>query len=138
VRRLLPLVLATTATTACGAADERVNDLRPPTPVTMTAAIHADGIRVTPTRVGAGPVVLIVSNQSGAAQTVTFETDELAGGTGATTATSPRIAPRATGRLTLEARPGTYAVRTDDDAVAPTRIRIGPPRPSPQDRVLLP
>jgi hypothetical protein len=122
----------------CGGGDRRENELRPPSPVMMTAAIHSDGVQVSPASVGAGTIILVVSNQSGAPQTVTFETDELGGKTGGVTASSPRIAPRATGRLTINAREGTYSVHTADDGIEAARVKIGPPRRSSQDDLLLP
>ena len=74
---------------------ERENELRPPVPVRMTAAIHDDVVQVSPRSVGAGTIMLVVSNQSDAPQTVTFETDELGGERGGNRASSPEIAPRA-------------------------------------------
>jgi hypothetical protein len=137
VRRAALIAVAATALAGCGG-EQRENRLRPPVPVTMTAAIHSDGIQVSPAAVGAGTIVLVVSNQSGAPQTVTFETDELAGKTGANRASSPEIAPRSTGRLTITAREGSYSVHTADDAIRAARVKIGPPRESAQDDLLLP
>jgi hypothetical protein len=138
VRRFVALLAAGLVVAGCGGAQTRENRLRPPTPVTLTAAIHEDGIQVSPARVGAGTVVLVVSNQSRAPQTVTFETDQLGGSTGGTTASSPEIAPASTGRLTLSTREGTYSVHTQDDAIRAARVKIGPPRKSSQDDLLLP
>ena len=135
--RRIVLLAAGVALAGCGS-ETRENDLRPPIPVTLTAAIHEDGIQVSPARVGAGTVILVVSNQSNAPQTVTFETDELGGRTGGTTASSPEIAPASTGRLTISTREGTYSVHTQDDAIRAARVKIGPPRKSSQDSVLLP
>jgi hypothetical protein len=137
VRRLVLLALPF-ALAACGGAEQRENNLRPPVPVTLTGAIHADRIQVSPATVGAGTVVLLVSNQSRAPQTVTFETDELGGTQGGNTASSPEIAPGSTGRLTIITREGTYSVHTQDDAIRAARVDIGPPRESGQDRLLLP
>jgi hypothetical protein len=137
VRRIVVLLAAGIALAGCGGG-MRENDLRPPTPVTLTAAIHEDGIQVSPAHAGAGTVVLVVSNQSKAPQTVTFETDELGGRTGGTTASSPEIAPASIGRLTLSTREGTYSVHTQDDTIRTARVKIGPPRKSSQDDLLLP
>jgi hypothetical protein len=79
-----------------------------------------------------------MSNQSGKPQKVIFETDEIGGRTAGRTASSPVIAPRSTGRLTIEAREGTYSVHVADKAIRATRVFVGPPRPSGQDRLLLP
>ena len=50
----------------------------------------------------------------------------------------PEIAPGATGRLTITTREGTYSVHTQDDAIRAVEVKIGPPRPSGQDKLLLP
>jgi hypothetical protein len=136
VRRIAVIALVFAA--GCGGQEPRENLDRPAPPVNMTAAVQDDVVRVSPRTVGAGRIVLIISNQSGRPQKVTFETDELGGTQGGTRASSPTIAPRDTGRLTIEAREGTYAVRVDDDAIRAARIEIGPPRESGQDMLLLP
>lgn len=133
-RFALPLLLLA----GCGGAGERTNAERPPVPVTMTAAVGADAVRVSPARAGAGEITLLVSNQSGSPQTVTFETDELGGGPGGVRVRSGVIGPRSTGRLTVVPREGVYSVHTSDRRIRPARVRIGTPRPSAQDRVLLP
>jgi hypothetical protein len=137
VRRLVLFALPI-ALVACGGGEQRENKLRPPVPVTLTGAIHEDRIQISPATVGAGTITLIVSNQSKAPQTVTFETDELGGAKAGNTASSPEIAPGSTGRLTLTTRTGTYSVHTQDDAIRATEVKIGPPRKSAQDRLLLP
>ncbi len=136
--RRIVLIAVPIALAGCGGSQTRENHLRPPTPVTLTAAIHEDAVQVSPALVGAGQVVLVVSNQASTPQTVTFETDELGGTRGGTTATSPEIAPRSTGRLTISTREGIYSVHTQDDAIRAARVKIGPPRKSSQDDLLLP
>jgi hypothetical protein len=104
----------------------------------MTAAIQRDVVRVSPTSIGAGPIRLVISNQSGRPQTVTFETDELGGKAGGVRATSRRIVAHGTGGLTIDARSGTYSVHVGDGSIRPARVKVGPPRPSAQNQVLLP
>jgi hypothetical protein len=132
------LVIAVLAVAGCGGSQQRANELRPPAPITLTGAIHKDGLQISPASVGAGTIVLIVSNQSGKPQTVTFETDELGGKTAGRQASSPVIAPSTTGRLTIEAREGTYSVHVADGAIRAARVFVGPPRKSSQDQLLLP
>lgn len=137
MRRAVILATVTVAAAGCGG-EERANELRPAPPVTMTAAVQDDVIRVSPRTVGAGQIILIVSNQSDRPQRVTFATDELGGTRGGRTASTPVIPARATGRLTIDAREGQYAVSVRDDAIRAARVFVGPPRESGQDQVLLP
>jgi hypothetical protein len=137
VRRPLIAALAL-GLAGCGATAARTNDDRPPVPVMLTAAVHERFIQVSPTRVGAGPIVLVVSNQSSRPQRVTFETAELGGRTAGRRAETQTIAPQATGRLTLNARSGSYAVHAGDRTIRAAHVRVGAPRPSGQDRLLLP
>ena len=137
MRRLAPIVLLALAA-GCGGSDQRENELRPPVPVVMTAAIQDDLVRVSPSATGAGQITLVISNQTSEPQVVTFETDELGSAKGGNRASSPQIAPKGTGRVTIDAREGTYAVHTADDAIRSAQIKVGPPRESGQDRVLLP
>ena len=122
----------------CGGGSDYANKPRPPAPINVTAAISNSKISVSPQRFGAGPIVLIISNQSSSAQAVTFETDELGGTQGGNRASSSEIAPGSTGRLTITTREGTYSVHTQDDAIRAVEVKIGPPRPSGQDKLLLP
>ena len=122
----------------CGGGGPRANVPRPPAPVTLTAAIHDDVVQVSPARVGAGPIVLIVSNQTATPQRVTVETDELGGRTGGNTASTPVIPAQGTGRLTIDARSGRYAVHVGGRAIRAAHVRVGARRPSSQNDLLLP
>jgi len=133
VRRTALLLALPLAVAACGS--ERENRLRPAPPVTLTAAIHKDTVQLSPRAIGAGAIVVLVSNQSGTPQTVTVETDDLEAGN---RARSRQIAPRGTGRVTIDVRPGVYSVHVGDEGIRAARLRVGPPRPSGQDRLLLP
>ncbi len=138
MRRLVILATATVLTAGCGESDRRTNLPRPAPLVNMTAAVQDGVIRVSPTTVGAGQIVLIVSNQSDRPQRVTFATDELGGTRGGRTASTPVIPAKATGRLTIDAREGRYAVSVRDKAIRRARVFVGPPRESGQNKVLLP
>jgi hypothetical protein len=137
VRWLLCVGLGLVAA-GCGGSDARTNLPRPAPPVTMTAAVQDDVVRVSPTSVGAGQVTFVVSNQSGRAQRLTVETDELGGTRAGTTATSPPIPAGSTGRVTLKVREGNYSVHVADDAIRAARLKVGPARRSGQDDLLLP
>jgi len=137
-RGLLAIVTVVTVTAGCGGDEPRTNLPRPAPLVNLTAAVQDDVIRVSPATVGAGQIVLVISNQSDRPQRVTFRTDELGGTQGGRTASSPLIPAKSTGRLTIDAREGRYSVSVADDAIRAARVFVGPPRESGQDRVLLP
>ena len=67
--------LAALALAGCGGDEEYTNEPRSPAPINVTAAITEKKLAVSPRRFGAGPINLIVSNQTEDARSVTFETD---------------------------------------------------------------
>ena len=75
----MPAVLIVSALAGCGGGEDYANKPRPATPINVTAAISDKKISLSPKEFGAGPVVIIVSNQTGAEQTLTLQTEELGG-----------------------------------------------------------
>jgi hypothetical protein len=138
VRIAVAAIAGSALAAGCGGGGPRANVPRPPRPVTLTAAIHDDVVQVSPARVGAGLIVLIVSNQTARPQRVTFETDELGGDRPGRRASSPVIPARGTGRLTIDARSGRYAVHVGGRAIRAAHVRVGAPRRSSQNDLLLP
>src|SRR4051812_29833713 len=65
--------------TGCGDTSSHKNDPRPPAPIVVTASVSNDGISISPRRFGAGPIQLVVTNQTDASQEIRLETDELGG-----------------------------------------------------------
>jgi hypothetical protein len=130
LRRLLALALLGLA--ACGSSS-RVNRNRPPAPINVAAAIHESSIEVSPTRFGAGPIVVIVSNQSRKPRRLTVET---AGREAGIRRTTTPIAPQGTARLSVAVIRGTYLVRVR--GARPARLHVGARRPSAQNELLQP
>ena len=124
----------------CGEDDaaEYGNEPRPPAPINVTAAIDSDRVRVSPRAFGSGPVVIIISNQSGAPQTVTFETDEIGGDSGGIQRSTPEIAARSTGQLQVDPPEGTYRLSASAGDITPASLRVGERRPSAQNELLQP
>jgi hypothetical protein len=120
-----------------GGGEDYANKPRPATPINVTAAISTKKISISPKQFGAGPVVIIVSNQTTKEQTLTLQTDEL-GGTqpGLKQSTDP-IAPRGTGTLKSDVREGSYALSVRNGP-SPASLEVGPPRKSAQDTLLEP
>src|SRR5215218_7163259 len=128
-------VAAVAGVAGCGEDDDHANRDRPATAINVTAAIADGRVHVSPRRFGAGPIRLIVSNQTASAQAVTLETGGNASGVTGTTAP---IEPNGTGTLQVDVAEGDYAILTDDRGVEPASVEVGAPRPSAQNELLLP
>jgi hypothetical protein len=138
-RRTLALATAVAAAVAgCGGGEDYANRPRPATPINVTAAITDERVSVSPNTFGAGPIVIIVSNQTTERQTLTIETEELGGSQPGLRTSSRPIAPRGTGTLKLDVRQGTYAVSTRGRGIEPATVEVGKPRKSAQDELLQP
>lgn len=120
----------------CGAEDDYANEPRPPTPIVVSAAITDGRVSVSPSEFGAGPITLIVTNQSQRAQEVTLETDELGGESGGIKQNSGPINPGDTASLKADLERGTYRVSVEGGDAA--SLRVGPARESAQDELLQP
>jgi hypothetical protein len=136
--RVFVVVVLALGVVSCGAESDYANKPRPPAPISVTAAIDKTRIRVSPPTFGGGPVVFIISNQSGADQKVTFESDELGAETGGIRRATGTIEPRSTANLKVDAPEGTYTLSASGDNVAPATIEVGKRRPSSQNDLLLP
>jgi hypothetical protein len=129
-------VVAVASASACGSDNASyTNAPRPPSPINVTAAITNERIQVSPRRFGAGPIVLIISNQSSAAQAVTFETD---GGEAGIRQTTSAINPAGTAQLQIDVDQGSYQLSVADRDIRPASVRVGKPRPSAQNALLQP
>jgi len=136
--RVLVVVVLALGVVSCGAESDYANKPRPPAPISVTAAIDKTRIRVSPPTFGGGPVVFIISNQSGADQKVTFESDELGADTGGIRRATGTVEPRSTANLKVDAPEGTYTLTASGDNIAPVTIEVGKRRPSSQNDLLLP
>src|SRR5947207_3848161 len=64
--------LAVASLAGCGGSDFK-NKLRPPVPIQLTAVVTDKDITVSPSKFGAGPITLIISNQTQQSHSVTLE-----------------------------------------------------------------
>ena len=129
------VLVAAVLVAGCGDDEEHANRDRPPSAINVTAAIADGRIHVSPRRFGAGPIRLIVSNQTASAQALTFETGGDASGV---TQTTEPIRPSGTATLQVDADEGDYELSSSDGGVKPAAITVGAPRPSAQNDLLLP
>lgn len=129
-------VVAVASASACGSENTSyTNAPRPPSPINVTAAISDQRIEVSPRRFGAGPIVLIISNQSSDAQAVTFQTEGADAGIRQTTSA---INPSGTAQLQIDVDQGTYRLSVAARTIRPAFVRVGKPRPSAQNALLQP
>ena len=129
------VVAGALAAAGCGDEEDHANRERPATSINVTAAIADGRIHVSPRRFGAGPIRLIISNQTASAQELTFETGGDAAGV--TQSTEP-IRPSGTATLEVDVPQGDYELSAADGGVKPAAVKVGAPRRSAQDRLLLP
>ena len=123
---LLVIVVA-----ACGQSDNR-NQNRPPVQINVSVQIGTNKVTASPAKFGAGPITLLVANQSGASQTVTIDGPRVRQSVGP-------INPEDTATLKVSVQPGDYTLATAETAgLRPARLTVGPKRPSGQNTLLLP
>jgi hypothetical protein len=126
---------------ACGSSKHSYdNAARPAASIVVSAAIDNGQISVSPRKLGAGPITLVISNQSNASQQVTLETADSPGGSGpgAKALQTGPINPRETASVKADVKPGTYRLHVGADGVRAARIVVGRARPSAQNDLLQP
>jgi hypothetical protein len=116
----------------CGGGSQRKSTLRPPAPINIAVRIGPDGVTASPARFGAGPIMVLASNQSTAAQRLTLDGPRVRRSVGP-------IPPAETGSIQVTVGPGAYSLAADGGAgVKPAKLTVGPKRPSSQNQLLLP
>jgi hypothetical protein len=138
-RLVIAMIAAGAALSGCaGSEDDYANNPRPPAPINVTAAVTDKRVTVSPEKFGAGPVVIIIANQTEVAQKVTLETDEIGGSSPGVKQTTSPINPSGTATLKVDLREGTYEVRTEGAGIRPAELTVGAERESAQNQLLQP
>lgn len=122
----------------CGEEDDYENKPRPAAPIVVSAAISPERISVSPKEFGAGPVTLIVTNQTDSAQEVTLETNEIGGDSPGIEQKTGPISPGDTASLKADLGQGTYRVGVNGRGISEAAVEVGEPRKSAQDELLQP
>jgi hypothetical protein len=115
----------------CGSGTNYPNDPRPPALITVSAAVNDGHVVVSPNRFGAGPVNVVVANETTNSQLVTLESATFNEKTGP-------INPSDTASFEANLGSGRYRLTTSDPSIAPATILVGPSRPSAQNQLLQP
>jgi hypothetical protein len=130
---------------ACGSTGGRLpTQPRPPSPIALSVYVNDSRISVSPSSVGAGPVVFTVTNQASKAEALAISRS---GGTTAIARTAP-INPNGTTQVSVNFRPGVYTIATArggtdaalsvQSSIRSALIRIGRERPSSSSELLQP
>jgi hypothetical protein len=117
--------------TGCGSTEERENNPRPPSPINISVKIDDQRVAVSPTRFGAGPVVLYVANHSTASHNLTIDGPQVRQSVGP-------INPQDTATLKVNVRPGEHNLSVDGGNVRAADFSVGPERASGQNELLQP
>lgn len=127
------------AVAGCGSSgDSYDNADRPPATRSISIALTSNGVSVSPSRIGGGPTLLLIANESGRSRELTLT--PRGGGRScveADTSSGP-INPEGTARLQLSLVEGACVVGVTGDALAPARLTVGPQRESAQQDLLQP
>jgi hypothetical protein len=121
----------------CGSDDDFANSPRPPTLITVSAAISTARVTVSPSRFGAGAIELIASNQTATSQRVTLRSRRRPGGREELEQSTGPINPGDTASLKADVSEGSYLVSARSTAIEPATIVVAAPRES-RDSLLQP
>ncbi|HMJ04173.1 MAG TPA: hypothetical protein VK506_14625 [Conexibacter sp.] len=135
----LSLTALVIAGAGCGSSDSYDNAARPPAPINVAVNLTSERVAVSPDRVGAGPVVVIVANESGRSRDVTLTAPD---GSNSSCVdgdvSSGPINPEDTARLQLPLLEGRCVIGVADGALQSAPLNVGPPRPTAQQDLLQP
>ena len=116
--------------------DDFENNPRPPVPIGLSGVIQEDKVTVSPAKLGAGPVLLTISNQTRRPRTVILEGSSIVQREGP-------IAPGDTATIQRTLEPGSYEVRAGSPTavrreIVPATLDIGKERRDSNNDLLLP
>ena len=131
--------LSVVVAAGCGSSGgDYKNTPKPPSPIVVSASIDNNTVDVSPKKFGAGPITLVITNQSSSAQQVTLETADTSSGPGERALQTGPINPRETAHVSAQVKEGTYALRVGAGGVKEARIVVGRQRASSQNDLLTP
>ena len=140
-RTVLGAFAAALLLVGCGSKSDYKNRPRPPSPITITASVNDRRIEVSPRRFGAGPITLVVTNQTTRLRDIVLESasEPGSGKTGLPAQHTGPINPQGTASLKADLRQGSYTVSVRaGKTIRPARLVVGHQRPSAQNQLLQP
>ena len=110
------LATAASVVAGCGSGSDFKNEPRPPAPIQLSGVITDKGVTVSPNKVGAGPVILLISNQTQQARTITLD------GGGSRDTVGP-INPLDTAKVSQTLEEGDYQVKAGSSKAVTKEIK---------------
>jgi hypothetical protein len=141
------ITLTIVAVSGCGGGSQFANRPRPATPINLTVYVSDARVSVSPSTVGAGEVIFIVTNQASKTESLSVHPT---GNPGLSLASTGPINPQATAQVTVDlhgprdytisaAKTGrTQAARATAVAIQPGKLHVGKPRASASNALLQP
>ncbi len=106
---MIGIVGAFAVVTGCGSTGGSApTQPRPPSPVNLTVYVNDSHISVSPSTVGAGPIVFIVTNQATKSEGLAISKS----GHSLPIASTAPINPQGTTQVSVNVRPGDYTIAT--------------------------
>ena len=135
VRACTGLAVAAALFAGCGE-DDFENEARAPVRVALTGVIQDDEVTVSPSKIGAGPVEITISNQTDSQRTITLEGESI-------TEKQGPVLPGDTTTIQKTLGPGSYEVRAGSEKairkeIQPAVLEIGKERRNSNNELLLP
>jgi hypothetical protein len=135
MRACAGLAVAAAIVAGCGE-DDFKNEARAPVREALTGVIQDDKVTVSPSRIGAGPVEITISNQTKAEHSVTLEGESIVERQGP-------VEPGGTVTIQKTLTRGNYEVKAGSEKAVPKEIRpailrIGKDRQNSNNDLLLP
>ena len=121
----------------CGGGKDFADKPRPPVPIQLNGVITSSRVTISPNKVGAGPVQIVVANETNQSHTLTLDGDSIA-----PVRVGP-VNPQDTATIQQTLKPGQYTVKAGSveavtKEIAPAHLVIGRQRQSSNDQVGLP
>jgi hypothetical protein len=143
--RIIGIVGACAVVAGCGSAGGTApTQPRPPSPVNLTVYVNDSKVSVSPSKVGAGPVVFIVTNQATKSEQLAISRT----GHSSPIASTAPINPQGTTQVSVNFRPGDYTIATqrhgtdaqlsEQPTIRSASIHIGSERPNGSNELLQP
>src|ERR1700743_279900 len=144
IRTIGQLAVTALVVAGCGSGGaQSPSAARPANPVNLTVYVNDSRVSVSPTKVGAGPLTFIVTNQASHAESLAISMG------GSTLASTAPINPQGTTQVSVNFRPGRYTIATGSEgrneaqlskqsSIRPASIHIGRERESSNNSALQP